>query len=61
MFLAGIMIPLEGIIVPLYFTMRSTPFASTVALSALVLKERVLPIQWVGIGVALVGIAVLAL
>ncbi len=29
-FLAGIMIPLEGIIVPLYFTMRSTPFASTV-------------------------------
>jgi raffinose/stachyose/melibiose transport system permease protein len=24
------MIPLEGIIVPLYFTMRSTPFASTV-------------------------------
>ena len=30
-FLAGIMIPLEGIIVPLYFTMRSTPFASTLA------------------------------
>src|SRR6476620_6063450 len=30
LFLAGIMIPLEGIIVPLYFTMRSTPFASTI-------------------------------
>jgi raffinose/stachyose/melibiose transport system permease protein len=30
LFLAGIMIPLEGIIVPLYFTMRSTPLASTV-------------------------------
>lgn len=29
-FLAGLMIPLEGIIVPLYFTMRSTPLASTV-------------------------------
>lgn len=29
LFLAGIMIPLEGIIVPLYFGMRSTPFAST--------------------------------
>jgi len=30
LFLAGIMIPLEGIIVPLYFTMRTTPFASTI-------------------------------
>ena len=30
LFLAGIMIPLEGIIVPLYFTMRSTPVAGTV-------------------------------
>ncbi len=28
-FLSGIMIPLEGIIVPLYFGMRATPFAST--------------------------------
>jgi raffinose/stachyose/melibiose transport system permease protein len=30
LFLVGIMIPLEGIIVPLYFTMRATPFASTI-------------------------------
>lgn len=30
LFLVGIMIPLEGIIVPLYYTMRATPFASTV-------------------------------
>lgn len=30
LFLAGIMIPLEGIIVPLYFTLRTTPIASTI-------------------------------
>lgn len=30
LFLAGIMIPLEGVIVPLYFTLRATPFASTI-------------------------------
>ena len=30
LFLAGIMIPLEGIIVPLYFTMRSTPLGGTI-------------------------------
>lgn len=30
LFIAGIMIPLEGILVPLYFTMRTLPFASTI-------------------------------
>lgn len=36
-FLAGIMIPLEGIIVPLYLAMKATPFAST--LTALIIAQ----------------------
>lgn len=35
--------------------------AGTIALSAAVLRERVRPIQWVGVAVALVGIVLLAL
>ena len=35
--------------------------AATVALSAIVLRERIRPVQWVGVAVALGGVAMLAL
>lgn len=35
--------------------------AGTIALSAAVLRERISPVQWAGVGLALVGIVVLAL
>ena len=34
--------------------------AGTIALAAIVLKERIAPVQWVGLGLALVAAAMLA-